>query len=583
MDLWIGSQQPLRFGRRRREPEVTAVAIGPNKSLAVAYDDNFVFFWSVPERDRNSVLMETQTNVTALRVLDNLELLTGHTDGYVRRWNGKGELLGTIEFPRESAIKALGIDTYGVLSVAYIDGRIIHRTIDGTNVGDTYLDIPSDAVAIALSEDGSSIVTAHENGLFVEWTASGFWKGERKLLLSVSITPALWTWITLVLVVSGCIGYSIISLRTLAGKPSTGSVPSIERERAASNPSSVTRTMKKEAEHVAALLSNPKTQGPLTLCLYGPWGSGKSTMVNLVAWNLRRRFSTCVFFDAWHHQDEDHLFAALIEQIMQSWRPSPNTSRFDRSQDTLPFLDRILIRVDNVVFYFRLWKGKFVREVRFFLLFFVMFVGGCITWIAGIVCAVASVLGSKVCEIGTTGDSMWASDGGALLTIFLLSGLFGFVIFLWNSPRNVFKAFPMTPMSLVTPSTGWFRLSQNSHQLSFRYRFQIAFRDVCDVLTTLNRRLVIVIDDLDRCDGRRIGQILEAVNFLTSSGNCYVILAMDEKHVRYLLDREFSDIWSNERGLSFSDLFLEKIINLSLAVPPLKGLELRELRRGNEG
>ena len=97
-----------------------------------------------------------------------------------------------------------------------------------------------------------------------------------------------------------------------------------------------------------------------------------------------------------------------------------------------------------------------------------------------------------------------------------------------------------------------------------------------------DRRLVILIDDLDRCKPKQVVEILEAVNFLTANGECFVLLGFDEHQVRNAVGLHYKEAaeemargkgWSTvmmslyEARQSYADLYLEKLINLEVKVP----------------
>jgi hypothetical protein len=54
--------------------------------------------------------------------------------------------------------------------------------------------------------------------------------------------------------------------------------------------------------------------------------------------------------------------------------------------------------------------------------------------------------------------------------------------------------------------------------------------------------LVIFIDDLDRCAPRQTVDVLEAVNFVTSAGRCFVILGLDEDRVKAAIADIYKDM-----------------------------------------
>src|SRR6185312_9380309 len=69
-------------------------------------------------------------------------------------------------------------------------------------------------------------------------------------------------------------------------------------------------------------LHNRNTTGPLTLAVTGKWGSGKSSLMSLLKERLEASGFRPVWFNAWHHQQENQLFAALLESIQSEAVPT---------------------------------------------------------------------------------------------------------------------------------------------------------------------------------------------------------------------------------------------------------------------
>ena len=61
---------------------------------------------------------------------------------------------------------------------------------------------------------------------------------------------------------------------------------------------------------------------PLTIAVTGEWGSGKSSLMNLLRVDLRRYGFRPVWFNAWHHQKEENLLASLLEMVRSQADPS---------------------------------------------------------------------------------------------------------------------------------------------------------------------------------------------------------------------------------------------------------------------
>jgi len=77
---------------------------------------------------------------------------------------------------------------------------------------------------------------------------------------------------------------------------------------------------------LSRFLRNEKTVPPLTIAVNGEWGTGKSSLMNLLRQDLVNYGFRPVWFNAWHHQKEEHLLAALLQNVRlqgvpQFWKP----------------------------------------------------------------------------------------------------------------------------------------------------------------------------------------------------------------------------------------------------------------------
>ena len=101
------------------------------------------------------------------------------------------------------------------------------------------------------------------------------------------------------------------------------------------------------------------------------------------------------------------------------------------------------------------------------------------------------------------------------------------------------------------------------------------------------RRLVIFIDDIDRCDAPKAVEMLEAVNYLAESGPCVIVLGLAEDVVAQQVALHFKDIAAMEtpapaagdksQAQRYAERYLEKIINLRVRVPQLDQERLKAL------
>jgi len=81
-------------------------------------------------------------------------------------------------------------------------------------------------------------------------------------------------------------------------------------------------------------------------------------------------------------------------------------------------------------------------------------------------------------------------------------------------------------------------------------------------------RIVLFIDDLDRCPPEKVVETLEAVQLLVNTDLFVVVLAIDAQYVTLCLEKDYVDILHPERSPSGLD-YIEKIIQLPYRVPPI--------------
>lgn len=70
------------------------------------------------------------------------------------------------------------------------------------------------------------------------------------------------------------------------------------------------------ADALAESAAEKKGRGVVTIGIFGPWGSGKSTLMGLVRSRLEARGYVAVGFNAWRHDSEQGLREVFIESIL---------------------------------------------------------------------------------------------------------------------------------------------------------------------------------------------------------------------------------------------------------------------------
>ncbi|MGB0505617.1 MAG: KAP family P-loop NTPase fold protein [Pikeienuella sp.] len=304
-------------------------------------------------------------------------------------------------------------------------------------------------------------------------------------------------------------------------------------------------------------MTNPSTSAPLTFALEGGWGKGKSSAMRVLQTKLEAQNYPTVWFNAWHHQKEEHLFASLMEEVRANAVPGPSKFGFLQPRN-------LLVRA-------RLFLSRFrARPLRYAL-----------------IALIAAFLFSLTFQISSL-DAKYR-DSAALISGF---GALGGLFLSLRLMRDLTATFKASPAVLLNMSRMMFSPGRFQDRLSFRDQFAEAFGEVTRALG--RRRLTIFIDDLDRCGQRQVVEMLEAVNFLVSSGECYVVMGLARKPVEVAIGLQFDALakatadadvtrTAADEQREFAEHYLEKMINLSIKIPAFDSGALKELIDRAEG
>lgn len=106
------------------------------------------------------------------------------------------------------------------------------------------------------------------------------------------------------------------------------------------------------------------------------------------------------------------------------------------------------------------------------------------------------------------------------------------------------------------------------------------FRDeFCRLTQALDERLVLFIDDLDRCDCATVREVMELVNYLTSVGKSFIVLGMAMEHVLVCIPARDG---ATESG-GYARQYLRKLINIEVPVPALDAERSRRMLESQAG
>jgi KAP family P-loop domain len=321
---------------------------------------------------------------------------------------------------------------------------------------------------------------------------------------------------------------------------------------------------------ISRFLRNENTIAPITIAITGDWGTGKSSIMNLLRRDLSSRGLQSIWFNAWHNQTEDDLFATILQAVRKQGVPQW------WELDYLPFRLRLLwIR----------WRSRW-QSITLLLMAIALLTG--IEW-------QHRSEGSHTVSDFFDSLKSWQSfiDGLKNLSHDTLWVLVICILYAGKHLYDGLKAFGVDPASLLASRSGTTSLPDLEKQTALRQSFAQELREVTQALGK-SRRMVIFIDDLDRCMPDNIRIVLEAVNFIVTSGECFVIMGLSRRPVEAGIGLSFEQIademtWSTtgegpdpeetakEKRLRFSRQYLDKLINIEIPARPISSARYKEL------
>jgi formylglycine-generating enzyme required for sulfatase activity len=119
---------------------------------------------------------------------------------------------------------------------------------------------------------------------------------------------------------------------------------------------------------------------------------------------------------------------------------------------------------------------------------------------------------------------------------------------------------------------GLIRAAPYQKRISELAQFKAHFNDMVQLLTGGDGRLVVIIDDLDRCPPERLVGVLDSIKvFMDSPGTAY-ILGLDRRITEQAVEQKYQD-YANRAGEARE--YLEKIVQLPFDLPPLSGEQMQ--------
>ncbi len=350
-----------------------------------------------------------------------------------------------------------------------------------------------------------------------------------------------------------------------------------------------------------------------------PWGRGKTSAMKMLRKQLAANGVRSVWFSPWNHQKEHLMLAPLLSAIVAEAIPAWFSNRGIIFRARL-FIERLISKAhDPLISWFKpgvALLGVFFVSYTFFIIFsFISTPEDVRQLMASLYNAFgfhdlaqalpdekAALIISPLFSIPYEGylfiSSLFTMGTPKVFEVLFLlrenpvyaiGSLFLLYLFFsaWFLFSYFLRPFPDKPALLLTNIVrSRFNLKEAEGQTNFRQRFNHYFKEVCDALSP--RTLTIFVDDIDRCDADKAVEMLEAINYLSSNGKCYIVLGMAREIVeaqvgeayKTLAGRlaNFEAIESRETNnkkdaptgkdcKDFAQNYLKKLIQLEVQIP----------------
>lgn len=288
------------------------------------------------------------------------------------------------------------------------------------------------------------------------------------------------------------------------------------------------------ADALSLLISNKNTIPPLNIGIYAKWGEGKTHLMELIKKNLNNEENIIVDFDAWEYEDQEKIWAGLIEAILKKYKNN----------------------VPDSYWKFMEWKTQKQatpeNAIKFsfsLLLWFAIYWG--IMWLL----PNDNTLYEFAFKLSS---NLWSLAGFWLLISFLTL----------ISPSLIQNPF----VNLDIKFLKYLEAPTYKENLGFREEIKELIDFAVKELTSSNKRLVLFIDNLDRCSQENIVKVLDSICLFLGSCNeanklnIISLLAIDYDIVKKAIKNKIQ--YDVKEKLDFKvEEYLDKIINFPFFIP----------------
>lgn len=275
-----------------------------------------------------------------------------------------------------------------------------------------------------------------------------------------------------------------------------------------------------------------KESGAFVMLLYGPWGSGKSTVMNFIRTELKNKELTnddwlVVEYNSWRNQHIQPPYWSLMDTVFRS------------TKNNLNWKDKILEK------WWRIYTGR-----KQFLMSIVALV--VLIWILAL-----TVLPSLINKTAAVSDIVYinniATYADDISTILALFATFWGVILATNKWLLFGSA----------------QAAQSYNELTADPTGEIKKRFETLIDRLKPKRVVIFIDDLDRCNSDYVVKLLEGIQTIFRDASVVFMIVADRRWLNACYEDVYEKLKSHvfEPGKPLGTLFLEKAFRFTAPMP----------------
>lgn len=265
-------------------------------------------------------------------------------------------------------------------------------------------------------------------------------------------------------------------------------------------------------------LIKQKSDNPITIGVHGDWGAGKSSVLKMVETALGKDATTCLIkFNGWQFQGFEDAKIALIEGVVNGL-------------------------IEN-----RSLRGK-AEDV--------------------------------IARIRENIDVLKAAKVGGKLAFTFLTGLPAFgvgevVEALTDKIKGVVTD-PEERKAVLEQAEALRKEGEKSGKPSVPHEiaeFRKSFKELIERASV--ERIVVLVDDLDRCLPETAIETLEAIRLFVFLDKTAFVVGADERMIEYAVGRHFPNLPKMEDSQGYARAYLEKLLQVPFRIPALGETETR--------